>query len=275
MTTPRELGRAGRFRHARVAVPAESARLAWTGRWINRCVWTVAIVVMVFSAGTVYQLLRGHGVPPAMAWMLAPAVDLALCAALIGDRALHRHGVRVGWGTTLRWTSALTTLSLNIAGPATQPRGPDIGGVLIHAVAPVLLIVLTEASQAYQLAFAHLTTATRPDTGLLESSTAHTGTSTSPTQSVPARRSRPAHSGRPHTADRERVAAALTDEIRHDPDWRPDYPALMARTGMSRSWCEKRVVEARRRVRAAEPSPPRALALRVIPPPTDDKGETT
>lgn len=131
-----------------------------TGRVINACVWTVAIAVMVFSLGTAFELLRAHEVPAHIAWILAPAVDAALVAALVGDRALHRVGVRVGWGTVLRITTGLMTLGLNV-GRAISIG--DWGGVAIHAIAPVLLIVLTEASQAYQLAFARAAAAASND----------------------------------------------------------------------------------------------------------------
>jgi hypothetical protein len=66
--------------------------LTRTGVWINRAIWAVALIVMAFSAGTVYQLLVAYAVPWWQAWMLAPAVDIALCVGLVGDRALHRHG---------------------------------------------------------------------------------------------------------------------------------------------------------------------------------------
>lgn len=44
---------------------------------------------------------------------------------------------------------------------------------------------------------------------------------------------------------RKAVVAALLDAMRADPDWKPDYRALTAATGYSRSWCEKRVAQAR------------------------------
>ena len=48
---------------------------------------------------------------------------------------------------------------------------------------------------------------------------------------------------------REQVVAVLAEEIRDAIEagdrWQPDYPALMARTGFRRSWCEKAVRDAR------------------------------
>jgi hypothetical protein len=53
----------------------------------------------------------------------------------------------------------------------------------------------------------------------------------------------------PGPADRDAVIAAIAEEIRDAIEagelWRPDYPALMERTGRRRSWCEKAVRDAR------------------------------
>src|SRR5262245_26080606 len=110
-------------------------------------------------------------------------------------------------------------------------------------VAPVLLIVLTEAGQAYQLAFTQLAT-TAATAGPLAAARTTTADRAGPT---PAPAPRPAASERKHAASPSRTefAAALAEQIRCAPAWRPDYAALMADTGMSRSWCEKRVAEAR------------------------------
>ncbi|PYC82617.1 hypothetical protein C7C46_09655 [Streptomyces tateyamensis] len=42
-----------------------------------------------------------------------------------------------------------------------------------------------------------------------------------------------------------RVITDLLAAMRADPDWRPDYDELTTTTGYSRSWCEKRVSDAR------------------------------
>ncbi len=56
-----------------------------------------------------------------------------------------------------------------------------------------------------------------------------------------------------------------------DATWQPDYAELIARTGYSRSWCEKRVAQARQRMAAVAarrtPTPP-AEAIRAEPPRT-------
>jgi hypothetical protein len=55
--------------------------------------------------------------------------------------------------------------------------------------------------------------------------------------------------GKPLAADRAALVTELADEIRDaissGERWKPDYAALMARTGYLRSWCEKAVRDAR------------------------------
>jgi hypothetical protein len=60
--------------------------------------------------------------------------------------------------------------------------------------------------------------------------------------------------------DRAAIVAELADQIRDAIEagdrWQPDYPALMARTGFRRSWCEKAVRDARTAAfRTAVPAP--------------------
>ena len=52
-----------------------------------------------------------------------------------------------------------------------------------------------------------------------------------------------------HRESKEHWAQVLAEEIRTATEqgrtWEPDYPALMARTRYGKSWCEKRVREAK------------------------------
>lgn len=49
------------------------------------------------------------------------------------------------------------------------------------------------------------------------------------------------------------VVAQLVDEMQETgPTWRPNYSSLMAETGYSRTWCERRVAEARESLRRRE-----------------------
>ncbi|WP_380567957.1 DUF2637 domain-containing protein [Streptacidiphilus jeojiensis] len=68
--------------------------------------------------------------------------------------------------------------------------------------------------------------------------------------------------GRPTRAE---VVQMLQAEITADEDWVPDYAELTRATGYGRSWCEKRVGEARRAVEDAR-AQPFAEAIRTEPP---------
>jgi len=65
--------------------------------------------------------------------------------------------------------------------------------------------------------------------------------------------------GPPEPVDRDALVAELAREIRTvGDDWRPDYDALMARTGYSRSWCEKVVKDSRATARSSASTEPPA-----------------
>lgn len=137
-------------RQNKPTAPDDAESLKAAGRAINGLVWMVASVVMVFSAITGAELLAAHGVDKRLGLAGGLAVDAALVVALIGDRQLHRYGQTAPWGTALRWVTALFSLVLNCGQSVSNG---DWGAAGLHAIFPVLLIVLTEASQGYQLAF--------------------------------------------------------------------------------------------------------------------------
>jgi hypothetical protein len=73
---------------------------------------------------------------------------------------------------------------------------------------------------------------------------------------VPATRTDRTPAARP---TREQVVSQLVEAIQADPSgWHPDYPDLMSRTGYGRSWCEKRVAEARSLTESNDAIRPRA-----------------
>lgn len=133
--------------HAHV-LRVERTRTAITGG-----TYVVAAIVMLFSLVTSYELLKDLGVDPSIAWLLGFAVDLALCIALVGDQTLQRLGVDSGWLRGLRWVTLAMSLFLNTgtswdltgASPVNWP------GVVVHSLAPLLLVMLTESAQDVQL----------------------------------------------------------------------------------------------------------------------------
>lgn len=137
----------------KIAAELESVRRE--SRIISFCVWGVAIGVMIYGAGNVFDLLADHQVPKSIAWILSPMVDAGLCVGLVATRGLTRHGQPTGWIGTLRWVTALMTWTLNIAAPLTGTNAageitPDWLGVFIHSVGPFLLFVVVEGAAHYQ-----------------------------------------------------------------------------------------------------------------------------
>jgi hypothetical protein len=112
----------------------------------------VATLTMGFSLQNIHDFAASHGVQDPIAWFLAPAVDLALVAALVGDAVLSRHQLDAGpWATRLRWYAGAATLTLN-AWEAVASL--DAAAIVLHVVPPVLLFVLAEAASPYRVKFA-------------------------------------------------------------------------------------------------------------------------
>lgn len=112
----------------------------------------VALLTMAFSLGNIHDFAASHGVQDPIAWFLAPAVDLALLAALMGDAVLSRWQLDAGtWATRLRWFAGAATLGLNVWESVAKL---DAASIVLHAVPPILLFVLAEAASPYRRQFA-------------------------------------------------------------------------------------------------------------------------
>lgn len=225
---------------SRVELQVELHRARRTSARINWALWGIAAGVMVYGAGNVTALLLAHATPWPTAWLLSSMVDLGLCVALWGDRVLHMYGRSESWLTALRWITAAMTWALNVAGNALPVHGrADWVGVGIHSCGPLLLVVVAEAAGAIQR---HVTAIIGDIESALSNTTARKPAPTAPTKPAPATRPTSTPDQRP---GKDEIVAELANAIAADPDWTPDYAALMTRTGFSRSWCEKRVAEAR------------------------------
>lgn len=122
------------------------------GRIMDAVLLIVALLTMAFSLQNIHDFAAGHGVQDPIAWFLAPAVDLALLAALMGDAVLSRWQLDAGpWAVHLRWYAGGATLVLNTWESVARL---DVASILLHAVPPVLLFVLAEAASPYRVQFA-------------------------------------------------------------------------------------------------------------------------
>ncbi|MGO4417264.1 DUF2637 domain-containing protein [Streptomyces sp. MCAF7] len=122
------------------------------GRVMDAVLLVVALLTMAFSLQNIHDFAAAHGVQDPIAWFLAPAVDLALLAALMGDAVLSRYGLTAGpWATRLRWFAGATTVALN-GWEAIAALDP--AAIVLHVVPPTLLFVLAEAASPYRVKFA-------------------------------------------------------------------------------------------------------------------------
>jgi hypothetical protein len=137
-----------------VELRAEAARVRRASRWVGAALWTVAAGAMVTAAATVTAWAVEHGMDPRVAWLVDPLLSVALLAALLGEGVLARHGESGGaWPRVLRWGTAGATLTANTWAPivAQEPAG-----VVLHALPPLLLVVLAEAAPRLRLRLAAL-----------------------------------------------------------------------------------------------------------------------
>lgn len=122
------------------------------GRVMDIVLLAVALLTMAFSLQNIHDFAHHHDVQDPIAWFLAPAVDLALLAALMGDAVLSRWQLDAGpWATRLRWFAGAATLGLNTW--ESVAKG-DPASIVLHAVPPTLLFVLAEAASPYRIQFA-------------------------------------------------------------------------------------------------------------------------
>ncbi|WP_206282320.1 hypothetical protein [Streptomyces rhizosphaericus] len=100
----------------------------------------VVSLTFLFGFGNVWNLALRLGVPPWVAPLVAPAVDLSILGLLLGIRYLALHGAPVEQLRPARRLLVLSsgmTLALNTADPLIAG---DLGKAAFDAVGPVLLI---------------------------------------------------------------------------------------------------------------------------------------
>lgn len=128
-------------------------------RLVTRSLLTIGGGALVFTCVNVTLFGMSHGIPWWIAWMLDPLASLALITVLYVDGVLAEHdGYKPGgWPFLLRWTAGLSTWLMNCWTSLYPdghfqpvPQHPDAGGILLHSVAPVLLILLSEAATGYR-----------------------------------------------------------------------------------------------------------------------------
>lgn len=125
-------------------------QLEGADKTLRRGTWTITAGAVMFSVLTVTPLVQ-RVTPDEWDWtapILPIVVDVAVVIVVRLDSTVSRLGGSTGgWPAVLRWMTGLFTLLLNVGDSALKR---DMVGVLVHAVAPLLLIVTAEAGLAYR-----------------------------------------------------------------------------------------------------------------------------
>jgi hypothetical protein len=127
-------------RHGGPAISAELAGEVFTRRAITVVLAAITALTFAFGFGNVWALGRSLGVPPLVAPLVGPAVDLSVAGLLIGIRHLSMAGVprhQLRPARILLGACGAATLALNIAGPVTAGA---YGRAAFDSVGPGLLI---------------------------------------------------------------------------------------------------------------------------------------
>jgi hypothetical protein len=131
-------------RHDSTAVFAELAGEVFTRRVITVVLAAITALTFAFGFGNVWALGRSLGVPPFVAPLAGPAVDLSVAGLLIGIRHLSMAGVPSGQlrqARILLTACGAATLALNVAGPVSAGA---YGRAAFDSVGPGLLIGWSE-----------------------------------------------------------------------------------------------------------------------------------
>ncbi|MEV0318127.1 SpdA protein [Streptomyces sp. NPDC050658] len=122
---------------ARLGLPLEQR---FTLRAVTVIAGTVVGLTFLFGFGNVWTLALSLGVPPWVAPLVAPAVDLSVVGLLLAIRHMALHGAgrdQMRPARRLLIFSSAMTLALNVAAPLLAGQ---LGKAAFDAVGPLLLI---------------------------------------------------------------------------------------------------------------------------------------
>lgn len=235
--------------YSRQELTAKRATAQQSSRTMTLILAGIAAAIMAFNAGRGTVFLIRLGAPVETAWLGSFIADAGLVAALVGTWYMNGDGGRSGWLTATVWGTAVTSWVLTVGSSIIPAHGPaNVPAVVVFTAFPALLVLVAHSAGAIQqhaaVRVAEFDEAIRraPRKAPTPVPEAPTPVRTEP----PVRKATPArtgpHDGRP---TRDEVVAELAAQIRTDPDWMPDYPALAATYGYARSWNEKTVSLAR------------------------------
>lgn len=247
---------------------------------VDRLMWAGIVAGLAFTAANVQQFAAAGAepwsIPWCIAWLLDPTVSLILLGTLLGEQVIARHQIAAGpWIRRTKWTALALTYLMNTW---SSWAALDPAAILLNSVPPAIVFAAAEAittlkhqiTEAVHRAYEQA--AVRADAVPLPAAPARPGKvirfqprpRTEPVRDVRHRRvftfaraasareqarTKPVRQPVRQPAEREAFVAELREEIlaaaERGDTWGPNYEDLMARSGRSRSWTEKRVREAR------------------------------
>ncbi|MDH6120259.1 hypothetical protein ABH930_006221 [Kitasatospora sp. GAS204A] len=140
--------------------PPTPAEIRRTGLVLSAGTWILIIAVCTFSAMTGTQFIGAHSPWHWSGWILATSIDVAFVMSLQTDATLARYGVRSGhWPAAFRLLTGAFSVFVNIGDAALHH---DPVGIVVHLIAPALLLVLGEAGPAWQLQLVNLRQGAHP-----------------------------------------------------------------------------------------------------------------
>jgi hypothetical protein len=123
---------------------------AWVirmGGWGARALALVLVLALLFTMVNVQTFAAaGHPVESFqwwIAWLLDPMASITMGTAIVFEGLLADYGRRVGWLTATKWYAGGCTWAMNIWVSLTSG---SLAGVLLHSVAPGLVLLLAEAA---------------------------------------------------------------------------------------------------------------------------------
>ncbi|MEV7402869.1 hypothetical protein AB0N93_21060 [Streptomyces sp. NPDC091267] len=115
--------------------------------------WFLITGLVFYSAMTTTPFVSRHSEWAWSGWVLGLIVDVAFIMALSAESTLARHGVTsLGrWPVAFRWTTGLASTFLNVW---LSIERRDWVGVVVHVIAPALVMLLAEVGPVYMAALA-------------------------------------------------------------------------------------------------------------------------
>ncbi|GLW58569.1 DUF2637 domain-containing protein [Kitasatospora phosalacinea] len=213
----------------------QTASAAGQTGWVA---YAIAVSVELMALGAVSEIRRRNRARQSARWprgVLVLGVAMSLAANLAVARPTPWGYVMAAW-PSLAFLAAAGIIESRPSGQPTEPASPqpddaDGRGRQDVAADPLSPTQPDDRTRAQDLAAA--------------TDDPHTDTPDEEPATAPPRE-RPS---------KLHVITSLLAAMRADPDWRPDYDELTASSGYSRSWCEKRVAEARTLHGRTKPSP--------------------